>query len=55
MQLILYTCSMLSQIFLYCWYGNEVKLRVCRFKKKKNISSFNYLVYYKYKYKKNGS
>ncbi|XP_011705956.1 PREDICTED: odorant receptor Or1-like [Wasmannia auropunctata] len=27
MQLILYTCSMLSQIFFYCWYGNEVKLR----------------------------
>ncbi|XP_036140054.1 odorant receptor Or1 [Monomorium pharaonis] len=27
MQLILYTCSMLSQIFFYCWYGNEVKLK----------------------------
>ncbi|XP_018337036.1 PREDICTED: odorant receptor Or1-like [Trachymyrmex septentrionalis] len=27
MQLIMYTCSMLSQIFFYCWYGNEVKLR----------------------------
>ncbi|XP_012228795.1 odorant receptor 94a-like [Linepithema humile] len=26
-QLILYMCSMLSQIFFYCWYGNEVKLR----------------------------
>ncbi|XP_070156645.1 odorant receptor Or1-like isoform X1 [Polyergus mexicanus] len=27
MQLILYMCSMLSQIFFYCWCGNEVKLR----------------------------
>ncbi|XP_018374275.1 PREDICTED: odorant receptor Or1-like [Trachymyrmex cornetzi] len=27
MQLIMYTCSMLSQIFFYCWYGNEVKLK----------------------------
>ncbi|KAL0116282.1 hypothetical protein PUN28_011244 [Cardiocondyla obscurior] len=27
MQLILYSCSMLSQIFFYCWYGNEVKLK----------------------------
>jgi len=26
--LILYTCSMLTQIFIYCWYGNEVKLKV---------------------------
>ncbi|KAF3054567.1 Odorant receptor 006 [Nylanderia fulva] len=26
-QLILYTCCMLSQIFFYCWCGNEVKLR----------------------------
>ncbi|XP_070156717.1 uncharacterized protein [Polyergus mexicanus] len=27
MQLIMYMGCMLSQIFLYCWYGNEVKLR----------------------------
>lgn len=26
--LILYTCSMLTQILIYCWYGNEVKLKV---------------------------
>ncbi|KAG5336422.1 OR94B protein, partial [Acromyrmex charruanus] len=25
--LILYTACMLSQIFLYCWFGNELKLR----------------------------
>ncbi|XP_070156633.1 odorant receptor 46a-like isoform X2 [Polyergus mexicanus] len=25
--LILYTCSMLTQILIYCWYGNEVKLK----------------------------
>ncbi|XP_039309029.1 odorant receptor 46a [Solenopsis invicta] len=25
--LILYTCCMLSQIFLYCWFGNELKLK----------------------------
>ncbi|XP_011261393.3 odorant receptor 46a-like isoform X1 [Camponotus floridanus] len=25
--LILYTCSMLAQILIYCWYGNEVKLK----------------------------
>lgn len=31
-QLILYMCSMLSQIFFYCWCGNEVKLKVCAFK-----------------------
>jgi len=28
-QLGLYMSSMLTQIFLYCWYGNEVKLKVC--------------------------
>ncbi|XP_025163679.1 odorant receptor 49b-like [Harpegnathos saltator] len=27
MQLIMYMCCMLSQIFFYCWYGNEVKLK----------------------------
>nr|XP_012228790.1 PREDICTED: LOW QUALITY PROTEIN: odorant receptor Or1 [Linepithema humile] len=27
MQLIMYMGCMLSQIFFYCWYGNEVKLR----------------------------
>jgi len=27
-QLALYMCSMLTQIFFYCWYGNEVKLKV---------------------------
>lgn len=26
--LILYTCTMLAQILIFCWYGNEVKLRV---------------------------
>ncbi|XP_018337035.1 PREDICTED: odorant receptor 46a-like [Trachymyrmex septentrionalis] len=26
-QLVLYMCSMLTQIFFYCWYGNEVKLK----------------------------
>ncbi|XP_070156654.1 putative odorant receptor 85d isoform X1 [Polyergus mexicanus] len=26
-QLALYMCSMLTQIFFYCWYGNEVKLK----------------------------
>ncbi|XP_011640459.1 odorant receptor Or1-like [Pogonomyrmex barbatus] len=26
-QLILYMCSMLTQIFFYCWYGNEVKTK----------------------------
>ncbi|XP_032691307.1 odorant receptor 46a-like [Odontomachus brunneus] len=25
--LVLYTCSMLTQILIYCWYGNEVKLK----------------------------
>ncbi|CAL1676378.1 unnamed protein product [Lasius platythorax] len=25
--LILYTCSMSSQILIYCWYGNEIKLK----------------------------
>jgi len=30
-QLALYMCSMLTQIFFYCWYGNEVKLKVCNF------------------------
>ncbi|XP_012531586.1 odorant receptor 46a [Monomorium pharaonis] len=25
--LILYTCSMLAQILIYCWFGNEVKLK----------------------------
>jgi hypothetical protein len=23
-----YLCSMLAQVFLYCWYGNEVTLKV---------------------------
>ncbi|XP_026828395.1 odorant receptor 46a-like isoform X2 [Ooceraea biroi] len=27
MQLVLYMCCMLTQIFFYCWYGNEVKLK----------------------------
>lgn len=26
--IVLYTGCMLSQIFFYCWYGNEVKLKV---------------------------
>ena len=26
--LIMYTACMLSQIFLYCWFGNELKLKV---------------------------
>lgn len=26
--LILYMSCMLTQIFIYCWYGNEVKLKV---------------------------
>lgn len=26
--LMLYTVCMCSQIFIYCWYGNEVKLKV---------------------------
>ncbi|KAL0116278.1 hypothetical protein PUN28_011243 [Cardiocondyla obscurior] len=26
-QLALYMCSMLTQIFFFCWYGNEVKLK----------------------------
>ncbi|XP_072753281.1 putative odorant receptor 85d [Anoplolepis gracilipes] len=26
-QLTLYMCSMLTQIFFYCWYGNEVKIK----------------------------
>ncbi|XP_011640456.1 odorant receptor 4-like [Pogonomyrmex barbatus] len=28
-QLGLYMSCMLIQIFLYCWYGNEVRLKVC--------------------------
>jgi len=28
-QLVLYMSCMLTQIFLYCWYGNEVRLKVC--------------------------
>ncbi|XP_076634621.1 odorant receptor 10-like [Colletes latitarsis] len=27
LQIILYTCCMLTQIFVYCWFGNEVKLK----------------------------
>lgn len=27
-QLILVTFCLLTQIFLYCWYGNEVKIKV---------------------------
>lgn len=26
--LLSYTACMLSQIFLYCWFGNELKLKV---------------------------
>jgi len=26
--LLLYMSCMLTQIFIYCWYGNEVKLKV---------------------------
>lgn len=26
--LLLYMSSFLAQIFIYCWYGNEVKLKV---------------------------
>jgi len=26
--LAMYTGSMLAQIFIYCWFGNEVKLKV---------------------------
>jgi len=26
--LILYTGCMLTQIFIYCWFGNKVKLKV---------------------------
>lgn len=28
-QIILYMFCMLTQISFYCWYGNEVKLKVC--------------------------
>jgi len=27
--LVLYTFCMLIEIFIYCWFGNEVKLKVC--------------------------
>lgn len=30
-QIMLYMCCMLTQISIYCWYGNEVKLKVCTF------------------------
>nr|XP_034178577.1 odorant receptor 94b-like [Osmia lignaria] len=26
-KIIVYACSMLVQIFFFCWYGNEVKLK----------------------------
>ncbi|XP_034178500.2 odorant receptor 10 [Osmia lignaria lignaria] len=26
-KMIMYACSMLVQIFFFCWYGNEVKLK----------------------------
>lgn len=26
--MIAYTLCMASQIFIYCWYGNEIKLKV---------------------------
>nr|XP_012230503.1 PREDICTED: odorant receptor Or1-like [Linepithema humile] len=29
--LILYTCCMFTQILIYCWYGNEVKLKSVQF------------------------
>ncbi|XP_025265990.1 odorant receptor 46a-like isoform X2 [Camponotus floridanus] len=37
--LILYTCSMLAQILIYCWYGNEVKLKLL----KTSYSAYNIL------------
>lgn len=27
-RLAMFMCCMLTQIFVYCWYGNEVKLKV---------------------------
>lgn len=30
-EMTLYMSCMLTQIFFYCWYGNEVKLKVSHF------------------------
>jgi len=30
--LIMYTCCMLTQIFIYCWFGNKVKFKVYQIK-----------------------
>lgn len=40
--LMMYTGCMLAQIFIYCWFGNEVKLKVYIFRlKQKLILSLN--------------
>lgn len=40
-ELGMYMSCMLTQIFLYCWYGNEVKLKVCAFEN----FMFSYIVH----------
>jgi len=39
----LYMSCMLTQIFLYCWYGNEVKLKVSRNRYFCSIHTFSYI------------
>lgn len=43
-QLGLYMSCMLTQIFLYCWYGNEVRLKVIMLLKSINLAWFFYFV-----------
>ncbi|KYN50614.1 hypothetical protein ALC57_12171, partial [Trachymyrmex cornetzi] len=41
--LIVYTGCMLTQIFIYCWFGNEVKLKVYIF----HLKQINFIIKHK--------
>lgn len=41
--LIIYTACMLTQIFIYCWFGNKVKLKVYL---KQAIKNNKYIIFY---------
>lgn len=38
LSMTLYLSTLLAQIFIYCWYANEVKLKVCPLNGKRSIN-----------------
>jgi len=44
--LIMYTSCMLTQIFIYCWFGNKVKLKVRLIKNKLETINMIFYIYF---------